>query len=99
MDLKVNDDEWSAIASADQQQIEQIVKSFFDDVRIVPDPATPASPSQTMRFKIPNPLCKIVCDTLQASASAACVGLGNPVAVAACLALATAAGEECRKKC
>ena len=44
-------------------------------------------------------LCRRACDVLEAGAVSACALLSNPIAVAACIALAHKGGNECRKRC
>lgn len=99
MDIKVNDAEWAALGKDEQKRIEEVVKGFFKDATIVPDAATPASGVQPHAGVLTNPFCKAACDMAQAAATAACAGLANPIAIAACVAAVTAAGDECRRGC
>jgi hypothetical protein len=99
MDIKVNDAEWAALGKDDQTRIEGIVTGFFKGGKIVPDHATAKSAAQPKAADLANSVCTAACDITQAAASAACLLLGNPIAIAACMALAKAGGDECRKLC
>lgn len=98
MELKVNRAEWQGLSGDDRAKIESIVGSFFKGSTIVPDEATPASAS-IGALGVKEAICKAACTLAQAAASAACVPLGNPIAIAACIALAEAAGNKCRESC
>ena len=95
MDIKVNDQEWNDISKDEQQRITDIITGYFKDARIVPDAAT----LKTAVAPQGNPFCKIGCDAAEAAAATACTNLTNPIAVAACIAAAHAAGDECRNRC
>jgi hypothetical protein len=97
LELKVNAEEWAGLSKDEQSKIEEIVNGFFPGAQIVPDPT--AAKTEMAEFRISNPLCKVACEVAQKAAQAACLGLGNPIAVAACMALAQAAGDECRRRC
>ena len=99
MDIKVNDSEWNGLGRDEQERVESIISGFFKEARIVPDAATAPSGVQARALKLKNPFCKPACDVLEASASAACLTLSNPIAIAACLAAAKAAGDYCRSRC
>ena len=65
---------------------------------MVPDAAT-AKTAQPRAAALSNPFCTTACNIAEEAAKVACLALGNPIAIAACVALAHAAGDECRKHC
>jgi|GEM_PF-3030717 len=100
MDIKVNDQEWADLGRDEQARIEKIVSGYFKGARIVPDKDTARSaPPEAGLLAQTNPFCKAGCDIAQAAATAACASLVNPIAIAACIAAAQAAGDLCRSKC
>ena len=103
MEIKVNDAQWHGLSQSEKDNITQIVAGHFKGASIVPDPATPAIDQDEMKtagfLGIPNPFCKAACDIAQAAAIAACSTVGGPIAVAACIAAAQAAGDACRNSC
>ena len=102
MDVKVNSEQWSRLSKTEQQSLAKIVNSHFMGSSIVPDATTPATELETTVSFIPgfpNPVCKSICDLAQGAAVAACTGIGSPLAVAACVAAAQAAGDACRNNC
>ncbi len=98
MAFKVNQDEWNGLSASERERIEAIIGGYFKGAKIVADPSAPrlrpagAAPAG-------NFFCEAGCTALEAAAVAACALIPNPIAVAACVAVAHAAGEECRKKC
>lgn len=99
MDIKVNDVEWSELAAAERQKIEEIVSGYFKGASIVPDAATPVSDVLPEGLRGGNPFCEAACNVAEAAAVAACAALTNPIAIAACVAAAHAAGDYCRREC
>lgn len=100
MALKVNKDEWEGLPANERKQIEAIISGHFKGTRIVVDPSAPRfSPAGTGAITSGNVLCKVACTAAEAAAVAACALLVNPIAVAACIAAAHVAGDECRKQC
>jgi hypothetical protein len=102
MEIKVNDIQWNNLTEAERDNISQIMTGYFKEAALVPDSATPVmdlNQMTTQLFGLTNPFCKAACDIAQAAAMAACTTVGGPVAVAACTALAQAAGDACRNAC
>jgi hypothetical protein len=103
MDIKVNEAQWQSLSQSEKDNITQIVTGHFKGASIVPDAATPAVDVATMTAQgllgLPNPFCKAACDIAQAAAVAACSTIGGPIAIAACIAAAQAAGDACRNSC
>lgn len=99
MQIKVNADEWGGLSEIDREKIRAVVGSFFKGAEIVSDEHTPRSGVDTQSIKVSGFLCTAACNVAQAAATAACASLVNPIAIAACVALASAAGDECRKLC
>lgn len=98
MQLKVNAEQWQELGEAERQKIESIISGFFHDATIVADLATPRV-AEIQAFDLSSPFCKAACDIVEAAAVAACASLANPIAIAACIAAAHAAGDECRRRC
>jgi hypothetical protein len=97
MDLKVNDVEWAGLNAEEQSRIESIIAGYFKGARIISDKNTPVSGMTVAAAS--NPFCRILCTTAESAAVVACGALGNPIAIAICIAAAHEAGEECRKNC
>lgn len=100
-DLRINESLWDAVAETDRGKIVDIMRKsrlLSGEASIVPsaDQALPPeggnSPSAEAGF------CKIACDAAEAAAIEACNDLSG-AAKAACIAIAQAAGEECRNNC
>jgi hypothetical protein len=101
MDAKVNAKQWNSLSADDKKRIETVITSTFgQSARVVPDANAPELSMQTMGFQPQgNFICEAACGVAEAAAVAACAGLGNPIAVAACIAVAKEAGKECRRGC
>jgi L-alanine-DL-glutamate epimerase-like enolase superfamily enzyme len=103
MEIKVNDVQWQGFSQEERDNITQIVTGHFKGASIVPHSETPAIDLGQMTtagfLGLSNPFCKAACDIAQAAAVAACSTVGGPIAVAACIAVAQAAGDACRSKC
>lgn len=97
MDLKINKSDWENLDSATRDTITRVITANFKDARIVPDPDGKRLKSAPEPKG--NPWCEAACNIAENAAKAVCYGLGDPFAVAACIALAEAAGRECRNRC
>lgn len=100
MELKVNAAEWNGLSPDERARIESIIGGFFKGATITLDPAAPRS-AQPAGAHVAgwNPFCKAACDIAEGAAIAACASLVNPIAIAACIAAAHAAGDACRNSC
>lgn len=113
-DIKINKKDWESLTKEQQEKIISNLKRsglMKEGVKIVPDPQVK---SEVQEVEIPTgvaatgremasanlgkALCKIACNTAEAALIAVCVPLSR-TAAAACIAVAQAAGEECRKGC
>jgi hypothetical protein len=101
MDVKVNKSEWEGVTAEDRKKIEQIISSHFKEARIVPDAGAGAAKTLLANRKMPMKfsICSAACGVAEAGAVAACVLLGNPIAIAVCVAAAHEAGNWCRDQC
>lgn len=104
-DLKINKQQWDALSSEDQKAITDGLRSTgglkIGD-RIVGDPNVPLFDENTKLEPLWNPiqdLCKAACDAAAVSAVAWCTANTAGIGLAACLAAAEAARQECRNRC
>ncbi|WP_155301070.1 hypothetical protein [Cupriavidus necator] len=105
-ELKVSSELWEEVSEKDKGKIEGIMlaaKVMSHEDKIVPDTtiAKDAQPQAvTLGFPgdILKPACQAACVAAGAAAAAACAGL-NPIAAAACMAVAQAGVEECKNRC
>ncbi len=95
MSLKVNQELWTGIEPVEQEKIEAIIHGFFKE-DIEPDEATETVGTSEIPENI---FCETACDVAAAAAVAACAGVGGPVVVAACIALAEAGRRACKDAC
>ena len=102
-EIKVNEAEWKGLSAEDKAKIESIIKAHFPGTKVVGNKSAKRSADalgqMTVQFSFKDPLCSAACGIAEAGAAAACVYLGNPIAVAVCIAAAHAAGDFCRSKC
>lgn len=106
-EIRISDGLWSEVDKSEQEKILKIIKEsgFFEDgvnVKIVGDTNISAEDKVTLNIEVDRNEwfgCKIVCDTAAAAAAAACTTVSSGVGVAACIAAANAAREECRDRC
>jgi len=102
-DLLINKDEWDAVSPAEQQAItDGLIQSgsLRPGDRIVGDPSVPTSSSRTgERFDPFGDLCKAACDVVAGSAAGWCTANTAGAGLAACLAAAEIARNECRNRC
>lgn len=102
-DLLINKDEWDAVSPAEQQAItDGLIQSgsLRPGDRIVGDPSVPTSSSRTgERFNPFKPICEAACDLTASGAVAWCTANTVGVGLAACLAAAEIARNECRNRC
>ena len=98
MDIKVNDAEWKALGSTEQQQIEKIISGCFKGDRVVADAAGVKAPT-TRQTATADGICETACNIAEQLALAACDSISNPIAKEVCKVVAREAGKECRKKC
>lgn len=98
MDVLINKAEWEALDDATRKKITAIIGGNFKGSRIVPD-TNGQSFANTNVIPLNNPFCEAACNIAENVAKTACFGLSNPIAIAACIALAEAGGRECRNRC
>ena len=98
MDIEVNKAEWDALDDATRAKINAVIGGNFKGSRIVPTPGAPAF-AQRLAVPLSNPFCEAACNIAENTAKAACFAIGDPIAIAACIALAEEAGRECRRRC
>jgi hypothetical protein len=100
MDIKVKSSEWDQLDDSTKRKISDVISGTFHGSKIVADPsgASLASPRHAIAPG-GNPFCELACNVAENTAKVACVGLGNPIAIAACIAAAEAAGRACRDRC
>jgi hypothetical protein len=100
MDIKVNKAEWDHLDDATKRTISDVISGTFHGSKIVPDPAgaSLASPRSAATPR-GNPFCEVACTIAEGAAKAACLAIGNPIGVAACISIAEAAGKACRDSC
>lgn len=95
-DIKVNSEQWHALAPAQKAQIAQILRdagTLKPGDRIVADPATAKVPISNSE----NLACFAACDAAEAAAISACSGIGAAAQI--CVGAARAGGDDCRRGC
>ena len=104
-DIKVNKQQWDSLSEEDQRAITEGLRStggLSIGDQIVGDPNVKPFDENTQLQPMWNPikdLCKSACDIAAGSAVAWCTANTAGVGLAACLAAAEAARQECRNRC
>lgn len=99
MDIEINKAEWDALDAGTRKKITDVITGNFKGSRIVPSPSAPTFSQRAGAAPLGNPFCEAACNIAENAAKAACLGLGDPLSIAACIALAEEAGKECRRRC
>ncbi len=104
-DIKVNKEQWESVAPEEQTKITEGLRStgiIRDEDFIVGDESVVEFDKDTEFAPLSNPikeLCKAGCDIAAGSAIAWCTANTVGVGLAACLAAAEVARNECKKRC
>jgi hypothetical protein len=100
---RVNEQEWKDLSAQDKTKIQSIIRAHFPGTTVAghkgAKPSADALSQITLQFNFKDPYCSAACGVAEAGAVAACSLLGNPIAIAVCVAAAHAAGDICRSKC
>jgi hypothetical protein len=106
--ISVNDSDWNSLPADVQSQIQSIVSQQLPGATIVPDPSgmaltqsiSPDDAAESLGLSVgANQNCVEACNAAGAAASAVCATLGNPIHIAACIAVVQIATAICRSQC
>ena len=108
-EIKISKDIWGSINDKDKNEITSILKNqgLLAETDIIIADNEESNAATTESFSVPNVLtnpmrevaCKAVCNITFETAKAACIGLENPLAIAACMVASEEARKECRRRC
>lgn len=103
-DITLNQSEWNGLSDDVRNQITEILEQtglLKVGDRIVTAPNAPTFTDLTAQLlpSVSHNVCMTLCDVAQAAAHVACALLPDPVSIAACNAVAIAAGNTCRRTC
>jgi len=101
----VNENQWNSITEDEQRKIIDGLRengALQSKDNIVANPSAPEITSDTEFEPMWNPIkdiCKAICDTTAAAGVAWCTANTAGLGLAACIAVAEGARQECRKRC
>jgi hypothetical protein len=103
-DITLNQSEWDGLAVELRTEITRILEEVGllkegDQIVTTPNAPTFADLAALNLPSISHNVCMSLCDVAQGAAHIACSLLRDPVKIAACNAVAVAAGNACRRTC